>query len=206
MERGERLVWVIVCVMIIGIIYIVFNNGMIGFGGTAEPPSSPAPIIAPVNDSHPALVLSVGNASLISNASCHYRPGNLPDPVCSPGEAGNDSLDTICVPGYSSTVRDVSESTKNRIYASYGVTNHTAATYEVDHIIPLCAAGSNSIRNLYPQPAVPVPGFRQKDVLEAKICRMICDGEVDLKIAQQKIAFNWLAYYDELIGGHNVTN
>ena len=211
MERSERLVWIIVLVMIVGIAYILLSNGLIGFGGTVGPPSSSIPVNQvnpavdksnPINGTSVPLVLSVGPAA---NSSCHYD-GFFPDPVCSPGEASNDTLDVICVPGSSTTVRDVSESLKNQVYSEYGVVNHTAATYEIDHIIPLCAGGSNSIRNLFPQPALPVPGFHQKDLLEAKICRMICDNEIDLRIAQRKIAVNWLEYYNQLIGGQNVTN
>ena len=83
---------------------------------------------------------------------CHLQ-GHLPDPACTPGGYYPDATrKVICRSGYSASVRHVTESVKRRVYAAYGVTHHTRETYEIDHLIPLEAGGSNQIANLFPNP------------------------------------------------------
>ena len=101
------------------------------------------------------------------NATCHWRWSGtgayLPDPACTPGLALNVTTSEVCVSGYSSTVRNVSVSLKETVYAEYGIANHTKGEYEIDHLISLQLGGSNDITNLWPQPADPRPGFHEKD-------------------------------------------
>src|SRR5512138_949132 len=55
----------------------------------------------------------------------------LPDPACTPGAIFPDATkDQICTPGYSSQVRDVSESLKEDVYAEYGILSHEPGQYE----------------------------------------------------------------------------
>src|SRR5262249_31667040 len=73
---------------------------------------------------------------------------------------------------------------------------------EVDHLIPLELGGSNAIKNLWPEPADPTPGFHQKDALENKLHALVCAGSLDLATAQQAIAANWYsAYVQYVLGG-----
>src|SRR6478609_3323061 len=123
------------------------------------------------------------------------RRGILPDRSCSPGRAATTDLDRICTPGYSERVRDVSQSTTERIYYEYGIRRHSTGQYEVDHIVPLELGGSNSIRNLYPEAAAPKPGFHQKDVLENRLHALVCSGDLKIKTAQRAIATNWVKAY-----------
>lgn len=99
--------------------------------------------------------------------------------------------------------RNVSTTTKNLVFSSYGVTVHTGKTYEVDHLIPLELGGDNTITNLWPEPADPQPGFHQKDVLENRMHKLVCvTKSLPLVQAQQEIATNWLVAYNKyLIGG-----
>src|SRR5512140_269738 len=49
----------------------------------------------------------------------------LPDPACTPGDIFPDAtVDKICVPGYSSSVRDVPTYIKDKVYAEYGIPSH----------------------------------------------------------------------------------
>jgi hypothetical protein len=125
------------------------------------------------------------------------RPPGLamPNRAISPGLASDATAAEICVSGYASKARDVSTSTKDQVYAEYGITSHAPGEYEVDHIIPLEIGGSNDIRNLYPEPAEPRPGFHEKDLLENKLHDLVCGGELDLATAQQVIAVDWYAAY-----------
>ena len=103
--------------------------------------------------------------------------------------------------GYTA-VRDVSIATKNRIYAEYGITRvRVPNEFEMDHLIPLALGGSNSDRNLWPEPAEPRLGFHQKDQLEVKLAQLACDGTVPLAEAQRAIAEDWYAAYRRCVLG-----
>jgi hypothetical protein len=123
---------------------------------------------------------------------------NLPDAACTPGAAMNSSTSQICTVGYSESVRNVSEDQKNQIYAEYGIANHVAGQYEVDHLVPLELGGSNDNANLWPQPASPTPGFPQKDALENYLHDQVCAGKLSLADAQRQIASNWVAAYNAM--------
>jgi hypothetical protein len=122
--------------------------------------------------------------------------GALQDKACTPGAifAGVTKAQ-VCVSGYSASVRDVSESTKNAVYAEYGITSHTTGQYEVDHLVSLELGGSNDIANLWPEAANPTPGFHQKDVIENELHNEVCNGTISLTTAQDEIASDWLAIY-----------
>ena len=123
----------------------------------------------------------------------------LPDKDCTPGAIIDGATkEQICVPGYSQSVRNVSEKTKNEVYASYNITSHPTGAYEVDHLISLELGGSNDISNLWPEPASPKPGFHEKDKVENYLHKQICDGKISLQEAQVEIANDWLPVYSQL--------
>ncbi|MES2023395.1 MAG: ComEC/Rec2 family competence protein [Patescibacteria group bacterium] len=130
---------------------------------------------------------------------CRVR-GPLPDPDCSPGAVFTDkTLEQICVRGYTKTVRNVSTNLKKKIYAEYSIAYPAPkGSYEVDHIIPLELGGSNDISNLFPESAEPMPGFREKDLVENYLHQESCAGNVALSVAQYQIATDWLAVYNSL--------
>ncbi len=73
--------------------------------------------------------------------------------------------------------------------------------YEEDHLVPLCLAGApQDPSNLWPQPRFGEWSADRKDVLEAKLCRLACDGKVALAEAQREIATDWIAAYRKYIG------
>ena len=125
--------------------------------------------------------------------------GGLPDHACTPGDIfANATKDQICVPGYSSSVRDVPQSVKDQVYAAYGITNRQPGQYEVDHLVNLSIGGSNDISNLWPQAASPTPGFHEKDQVEVYLQDQVCSGKMDLRTAQIQIATNWLQVYNSI--------
>src|SRR5262249_31188627 len=128
-------------------------------------------------------------------------PPIMPDPAKTPGDTLAVTKNDICVPGYSKKVRDVPESVKRQVYASYGIMSHRPHEYEVDHLISLELGGSNSIKNLWPQSYETQPyNAHVKDALENKLHRMVCDGTIDLKVAQREIATNWIEAYRKYVG------
>lgn len=128
------------------------------------------------------------------SARCKVR-GSLPDRRCTPGATFHVTARQVCKRGYSRRVRNVSESVKDRVYASYGITKDSAATYEMDHLISLELGGSNSIKNLFPEAATPRPGFHEKDKLENRLHALVCSGRMSLRTAQRRIRQNWIAEY-----------
>ena len=128
-----------------------------------------------------------------------HTPPTLPDTKLTPGATLPVSKYDICVPGYSSRVRNVPQSVKEQAYESYGITSREPGEYEVDHLISLELGGSNDIDNLWPQSFKTQPwNAHVKDKLENKLHQMVCDGEIELKVAQDKISKDWIKSYCEI--------
>ncbi|HZY45487.1 MAG TPA: HNH endonuclease, partial [Anaerolineae bacterium] len=70
----------------------------------------------------------------------------------------------------------------------------------IDHIISLELGGSNSIRNLFPEPYTGDWNARIKDKLENKLHSLVCSGQVDLVTVQQEISTDWINAYIKYIG------
>jgi|SRR5579859_3559228 len=137
-----------------------------------------------------------GKQTKTSNCMAH---AGLPDSACTPGALfSNATVQQICKSGYASSVRNVPTSEKDQVYAEYGITHHSTGQYEVDHLVSLELGGSNDIANLWPEAASPTPGFHQKDQVENYLHDQVCSGAVSLKDAQDKIATNWLAVYNNM--------
>jgi hypothetical protein len=130
--------------------------------------------------------------------SCHLR-GPLPDPVCTPGATdprvtqANIST-TICVSGYTATVRPPTSYTtplERELIARYGLTLTPQET-ELDHLIPLELGGDpRDVRNLFPEPYEPRPGAHEKDTIENALHADVCAGRRTLAAAQLAIATDW---------------
>ncbi len=125
--------------------------------------------------------------------------GPLPDHACTPGAVfDNVAADQVCAEGYAGSVRNVPASEKKAVYAEYGIPTHQPYEYEVDHHISLELGGSNDIANLWPEAAVPAPGFHEKDRVENELHRRVCKGEITLAEAQKEISENWMSVYATL--------
>jgi hypothetical protein len=159
-----------------------------GPAGTATPSGSAAPP-------------SSGTAHLgkqTKTAGC-LAHGGLPDSACTPGAIfAHATVQEICTPGYSRSVRNVPYSEKDQAYAEYGIQSHYSGQYEVDHLVPLELGGSNDSADLWPEAASPTPGFHQKDEVENYLHDQVCSGAMSLKDAQSEIATNWLAVYNRM--------
>lgn len=124
---------------------------------------------------------------------------DLPDSACTPGAIfANVTKTQVCTPGYATSVRDVPQSVKEKVYAEYGIAKHQPGQYEVDHLVSLQLGGSNDIANLWPEAANPMPGFHQKDLVENYLNSQICSGAISLQTAQVEIATNWLSVYNRM--------
>lgn len=128
-----------------------------------------------------------------------YRP----DPACTPG-AVDDAVtqanigSTICRSGYTATVRPPTSATdkvKKAMYAAYGISDGT--TSELDHSISLEIGGSNSYKNLWPEPgSLPNPkDTHAENPLHDLVCARVLHGGktpyLPLADAQRLIATDW---------------
>jgi hypothetical protein len=160
------------------------NNSTSSTGAQPFPAAQPIPL--------------AGSASIPSN--CHIVNGALPDPKCTPGATNpsvtqDDIKNTICVPGFSKTVRPpVSYTTplKIRLMQSYGFTD-SRSNYELDHLISLEIGGNpTDVKNLWPEPGYGQYNFHIKDRFENYLHNAVCSGSVSLSQAQREIATDWL--------------
>ena len=111
-----------------------------------------------------------------------------------PGVALSVTRAQICISGYASGARDVSDAEKADVYARYDVV-WVPYAHEVDHLISLELGGSNVIRNLWPEPYAGRWGARTKDVLENRLHELVCEGRLSLASAQRQEAQDWVAAY-----------
>ena len=71
-----------------------------------------------------------------------------------------------------------------------------AADYELDFLITPELGGASDARNLWPQPYRSILwNAYVKDELERRLQILVCEGEVDLRTAQQELAGDWIAAY-----------
>lgn len=122
----------------------------------------------------------------------------LPNPERTPGEA-NPVLtrDVLCAASFrTGPYRNVPPAEKRQVYASYGKKPVKGKCCEVDHLISLEIGGSNSIKNLWPQPWKEA---RIKDQLENRLHKLVCSGEISLEEAQSAISKDWWGAYQKYL-------
>lgn len=134
----------------------------------------------------------------LSTAAYAEQKPIVPDRNVTYGAVDIDAtVNKICIPGYSSSVRNVTTTTKNKVFAQYKV-NPLKDYYEVDHLISLELGGSNDIKNLWPQSYSTYPwNARLKDKLENRLHKLVCDGKLDLPTAQYEISTDWIKAYQK---------
>ncbi len=150
----------------------------------------PTPTAVPTPSAHTAFSPTVDPSHL----------AHLPNPSLTPGDVLAVTTSDICVPGYSSKVRNVPEFVKNQVYLEYGILSHAPGAYEVDHLVSLELGGSNSIKNLWPEPYTGDWNAHVKDKLENKLHDLVCSGSLDLTTAQHDIAADWMTAYLKYVG------
>lgn len=129
--------------------------------------------------------------------------GQLPNPAVTPGAVRTMDTKYVCTPGTSKKDRRVTESEKRRVFEAYGVPGNRRGICsgpegcEIDHLISLQLGGSNDVRNLWPQPYDGDWNAHHKDVLENKLRKLVCSGQMSLEDAQHAISTNWIDAYKQ---------
>jgi hypothetical protein len=151
------------------------------------------------------LKLRFGIALLLAASTAFAQ---LPNKKRTPGATNPDVTQanihqTICVSGWTATIRPPSSYTtklKKQQIEEYHYKDKRLSEYEEDHLISLQLGGNpTDPKNLWPQPYRITCGARVKDVVETKLKRMVCDGEITLAEAQKVIATNWIAAYKKYV-------
>ena len=132
----------------------------------------------------------------------------IPDPACTPGAVNptltvdvlrNPSFRTSCVRSHATT-----EEQKAATYDLYGIphpSDNTGPnqTCELDHLVPLELGGADTLDNIWPQcgpPGVALSAryFKEKDIVENYLTKLVKSGQMDLDQAQHGIATDWTQY------------
>lgn len=122
--------------------------------------------------------------------------GPLPDTRVTPGATRLITREQVCAIAENSDQRTVPAALAGRVFEQYRIHKPAPRTYEVDYLISPSLGGADDIRNLWPQPYVGAEwNARVKDALEDHLRRMVCAGRLDLAVAQQEIAADWVAAY-----------
>jgi len=123
----------------------------------------------------------------------------LPDPTLTPGVARAISINTICYTKWGKDHRAVTLSMKKQVAAAYHIAWSQHAKYEFDHLISRELGGADDVKNLWPELWTGTYNAREKDRLENKLHKMVCEGNLPLATAQHEIATNWIAAYHKYV-------
>ncbi len=132
--------------------------------------------------------------SIISFHAFGFLNMEAPNTKITPGKtcaAGDPNFSKYDYPEHIARCeRHVTSTEKARITNLYGsIPKSEWKNYEFDHLIPLCAGGSDDIENVWPQP---IRQARQKDVVEDEVCRAMKAGTMTQEEAIQKI-WDWFS-------------
>lgn len=176
---------VVIAAIIVGVVVVSFYFQSHKFSQNQA--TSPAPTSSPV---------AIPQAVELSTAKCHMN-GVLPDPTCTPGvidpAVTQDNISsTICIRGYTKTVRPSASYTnkiKSEQMTDYSFT-YSIRLHEEDHLISLELGGAPSDPgNLWPELD---PSPNPKDKVENFLHAVICAGRISLMDAQHRIAIDWI--------------
>jgi hypothetical protein len=127
--------------------------------------------------------------------------GPKPQSVLTPGETRPISIAEVCRNSEAEVVAlNVPDETRRKVFAAYGITSPRPNQFEVDYLITPDLGGTESIRNLWPQPYSARWNARVKDQLEQRLHQLVCSGKLDLATAQHDIAVDWIGAYKKYVG------
>jgi hypothetical protein len=122
---------------------------------------------------------------------CTNTAGAAPLPT-NPDVTPDNIATTICVSGYSHTVRPPSQVTgaiKRRLLSDAGLPPDMVHDFILDHIIPISVGGSpDDPRNMVLQPKAEAS---LKDRAENRAHSLVCTHRLDLRQAQQTMWSDW---------------
>jgi anti-sigma factor RsiW len=127
--------------------------------------------------------------------SAHVGAGLLPDPSLTPGSVTRATAADLCGP-IPRADRTIAPRVRQAVLRAYKMENVPADEYELDYLITPELGGAPERENLWPERyGARTWNARVKDDLERLLPRMVCEGRLDLSVAQHDIAADWIAAY-----------
>ncbi len=145
-----------------------------------------------------SFVIGVLSAATLAMAADSVQTG-LPSPTLTPGDARKVTKEQICSPSYAASIKPTKASMKEEAFGRYGLRDGTSSTEVLDHLIPIELGGTDTVENMWPEPAKGDWNASQKDVLEQKLLALVCDGTLTVKQAQTAIRKNWVQAYQQFV-------
>jgi hypothetical protein len=161
---------------------------------------------------NPTIPRLITAAAFTLMTTTSYAQSSLPDPKVTPGAVDprvtqQNLHQTVCVPGYSKSVRPPSSDTdrwKRNALRLSGYLDQSISHYEWDHKIPIEVGGSpTSLLNQWLEYRYPDDGWdvALKDKFENEMHRRLCSGQISLSEAQEAFAGDWRAAYNHYVIG-----
>ena len=121
--------------------------------------------------------------------------GALPVAALTPGATVDIDVRDVC-DQTPPPAQEIGAAVRLAVLRSYGMETVPPDEYELDYLITPQLGGSPDPRNLWPQRyGARVWNAGVKDQLEDLLPRLVCEGRIDLRTAQQDIAADWVAAY-----------
>jgi hypothetical protein len=113
-----------------------------------------------------------------------------PKPELTPGAVSLTDINKVCqLPKHVAV--QISITDQQAAYSRYGIVYpQGTAKYKLDYLIPLQLGGAATLANIWPA-SVRGIGYQQKQQLNFRLRKVVCDGEVPLDRAQQLVASDW---------------
>jgi hypothetical protein len=141
--------------------------------------------------------------SLLTLLTTSAAAGDLPNHRLTPGAINHVlTQELICSKNFrTGPYRHVTPAAKRKAYAIYYASpKRKPCPCELDHLVSLELGGSNSVRNLWPEPYAGRWNARVKDKVENRLHREVCAGRITLGTAQHMIAGDWRISYRRYFG------
>jgi hypothetical protein len=126
----------------------------------------------------------------------------VPNHSLTPGAVRSITLAEVCSANDSDLDPEISSSLAKTVLDEYGVRSEKhSRDYQIDYLVNPQLGGTSDIRNLWPEPYSNGKwNAHAKDDLERRLHQMVCNGTVDLAVAQREIETDWIAAYKRYIG------
>jgi hypothetical protein len=165
-----------------------------------------------VNEMHARFLTALVAATISLALGWSVIAGDLtlPDPKLTPGVATDLTAKQICGKKWGHDRRFVTEAMKREVFKSYGLTGNDddswchldehGRRFEIDHLVSRELGGKDAVKNLWPQCYSGKFNATNKDRLENRLHKEVCNGNLSLKRAQSLIRSDWVATYRRYFG------
>ncbi len=159
----------------------------------------------------PAMLLRIGAVAALLVLAVTYRQagrplqdlmaayeetGPEPNHALTPGSASALSVEEVCRLSDDDLDPKLPPEKQQAVFRAYRMDERAAKAYQVDYLINPQLGGDDSLQNLWPEPYhATVWNATTKDALETRLHGMVCNGQIDLRSAQQELATDWIAAY-----------